>query len=88
MINEITNYVWCSYMCLGQNLQTLYGNMLNDFDHLPTQNDIKNAIIDATNEILKANNALPENMQYNSCTLFNIEFLSKQAFEQLKDKEQ
>ena len=87
MITEITNYVWCSYMVSGQNLQVLYGNMLNDFDHVPSQTDIKNGIIDATNEILKENNALPENMQYDSCTLFSLEFLTKEAFEQLRDKQ-
>ena len=86
MINEITNYVWCSYMCSGPGLQTLYGNVLNDFKNIPTQTDIKNAIIEVTNNILTEQGKLPEGMQYNSVTIFNIEFLSKEAFEQFKDK--
>ena len=64
MIKEITKYVWCSYMCSGLGLQTLYGNMLNDFKNLPTQTDIKNAIIEATNSILKEKEQLPEGLAY------------------------
>lgn len=88
MIKEITKYVWCSYMCSGPGLQTLYGNVLNDFKSIPTQTDIKNAIIEATNSILKEKGQLPEGLLYNSVTIFNIEFLSQKAFEQFKDKEQ
>lgn len=88
MIKEITKYVWCSYMCSGLGLQTLYGNMLNDFENLPTQTDIKNAIIEATNSILKEKEQLPEGLAYNYVTIFSLEFLSQKAFEQFKDKEQ
>ena len=86
MINEITRYVWCSYMCSGPGLQTLYGNVLNDFKNIPKQTDIKNAIIETTNDILTEQGQLPEGLSYNSVTIFNIEFLSKEAFEQFKDK--
>ena len=85
MIKEITNYVWCSYMCSGPGLQTLYGNVLNDFKTIPTQTDIKNAIVETTNSILRENGQLPEDLAYNSVTIFNINFLSKKAFEQFKD---
>jgi len=86
MIKEITRYVWCSYMCSGPSLQTLYGNVLNDFKTPPTQNEIKNAIIEVTNNILTEKGQLPEGLSYNSVTLFDIKFLSKKAFEQFKDK--
>ena len=86
MINEITRYVWCSYICAGPGLQTLYWNVLNDFKTIPTQNEIKNEIIETTNNILTEQGKLPEGMLYNSVTIFNIEFLSKEAFEQFKDK--
>jgi hypothetical protein len=75
-------------MCTGPGLQTLYGNVLNDFKTAPTQSKIKNEIIEATNNILAEQGSLPEGMLYNSVTILNIKFLSKEAFEQFKDKKQ
>jgi hypothetical protein len=73
-------------MCTGPGLQTLYGNVLNDFKTIPTQSKIKNEIIEATNNILTEQGSLPEGMLYNSVTILNIKFLSKEAFKQFKDK--
>ena len=49
--------------------------------------DVKNAIIEATNSILKEKGQLPEGLVYNYVTISSIEFLSQKAFEQFKDKE-
>lgn len=78
MIREITNYVLGSYECSTIDNFSIKGNIIYEFDYIPTLNDIKKTCIKWCND------NYPD-YEWINCTMTYIEFLSKSAFENLND---
>ena len=79
MIREVTKYVLGSYTCSTKDNLTASGNIFYEFEDIPTLKEIRDVCLKYCNETYT-------DYKWLSCTINNLQFLSKEAYDQLKGK--